>query len=70
MRGGNRSRKYISGFRAFAVAITVLSSSSFLVACAYADTSEPPHVVIVMVVDLGWNDVGYTGREIRTPALG
>ena len=31
--------------------------------------SSAPNVVIVLADDLGWNDVGYHGSEIRTPTL-
>ncbi len=33
--------------------------------------SEPnaPHVVIIVADDMGWNDVGYHGSEIRTPHI-
>jgi arylsulfatase A-like enzyme len=34
----------------------------------FAD-ARPPNVVIILADDLGWNDVGYHGSEIRTPAL-
>ncbi|KAL8203769.1 UNVERIFIED_CONTAM: hypothetical protein K2H54_060817 [Gekko kuhli] len=28
-----------------------------------------PHLVLVLADDLGWNDVGWHGSEIRTPTL-
>uniref|UniRef100_A0A8C3YI05 Arylsulfatase B n=1 Tax=Catagonus wagneri TaxID=51154 RepID=A0A8C3YI05_9CETA len=30
---------------------------------------RPPHLVFVLADDLGWNDVGFHGSEIRTPHL-
>jgi len=32
-------------------------------------SSASPHIVFIMVDDLGWNDVGYHGSEIQTPNL-
>jgi arylsulfatase A-like enzyme len=55
------------GSRVFA--ITILFSASLLSANSHTNTSEAPHIVIVVADDLGWNDVGYNGSEIRTPAL-
>lgn len=31
--------------------------------------SGQPHIVLVLADDLGWNDVGYHGSEIRTPHI-
>jgi len=36
---------------------------------ALASATSPPNIVIVVADDLGWNDVGYHGSEIRTPRL-
>ncbi|XP_032482087.1 arylsulfatase B isoform X1 [Phocoena sinus] len=34
-----------------------------------ARAGRPPHLVFVLADDLGWNDVGFHGSEIRTPHL-
>ncbi|MCP5115213.1 MAG: sulfatase-like hydrolase/transferase, partial [bacterium] len=31
--------------------------------------ADHPHVVLIVADDLGWNDVGYHGSEIRTPNI-
>lgn len=36
-------------------------------ACARALAEGRPHIVYVMPDDLGWQDLGYLGREVRTP---
>ncbi|XP_069819132.1 arylsulfatase B [Dendropsophus ebraccatus] len=37
--------------------------------CQAALAARPPHIVFVLADDLGWNDVGFHGSEIRTPNL-
>lgn len=34
-----------------------------------AASAQPPHLVFVLADDLGWNDVGFHGSDIRTPQL-
>ncbi|KAG8524616.1 Arylsulfatase B [Galemys pyrenaicus] len=34
-----------------------------------AEAGRPPHLVFVLADDLGWNDVGFHGSDIRTPRL-
>ncbi len=33
------------------------------------ESSERPNIVFILVDDLGWQDIGYQGAEIRTPNL-
>lgn len=44
-------------------------SAMLLLAAAAAAADERPNVIIFLADDLGWNDVGYHGGEIPTPAI-
>ena len=48
----------------------VLQFTSSLSAYSQAKTdSVPPNVIVIVVDDMGWNDVGYHGSEIQTPTI-
>ena len=32
-------------------------------------TASPPHILFVVVDDLGWSDVGFHGSKIQTPNI-
>ena len=36
---------------------------------AFADPPRPSKILILVADDLGWNDVGYHGSEMRTPNI-
>ncbi len=49
-----------------------MTKAATLLACLFyvgSATATPPNVVLILADDLGWNDVGYHGSEIRTPTL-
>ena len=35
----------------------------------FVKSLESPHIVFIIADDLGWNDVGYHGSDIKTPAI-
>ncbi len=55
--------KNIAAATLFLLLLSTLSSEPAL------SNWEPPNVVIILVDDMGWNDVGYHGSEIRTPHI-
>ncbi len=40
-----------------------------LAACAATTWAAKPNILLMMADDLGWNDVGYNGSDIKTPAI-
>ena len=48
------------------LAFVVFSLSSAL---QFASSSKSPHIVLVVIDDLGWSDVGFQGSVIRTPNI-
>ncbi|MEC8177322.1 MAG: sulfatase-like hydrolase/transferase, partial [Pseudomonadota bacterium] len=60
-----------TGVIGFAVLSFFVLSQPALAQKPYAETEKEkkPNIVIIMADDLGWNDVGYHGSEIKTPNL-
>ena len=60
-----------TGVIGFAVLSFFALSQPALAQKPYAETEKEkkPNIVIIMADDLGWNDVGYHGSEIKTPNL-
>lgn len=40
-----------------------------LLMCSVADAAERPNIVLIMVDDMGWSDLGCYGGEIETPHI-
>lgn len=51
------------------LAATALTATSVAPAKAKTPTSAPPNIVVVLVDDMGFSDIGAFGSEIRTPNL-
>lgn len=49
--------------------IRLLGLLLFITACAAVNAADRPHIVYLMADDLGWQDLGYLGKEIRTPHI-
>ena len=48
------------------LATTTFFLVNFCVAIA-TETAKKPHILLILVDDLGWSDVGFHGSKIRTP---
>lgn len=42
---------------------------ALLVVVVYGALNPPPHVLVIVVDDLGWNDVSFRGAEYSTPVI-
>ena len=47
----------------------VVAALTLLACASLARAGDRPHIVYVMPDDLGWQDLGYLGKEIRTPNI-
>ncbi len=73
--GPDRVENALGKPTAYRVAIALVAVAIALAGCRSREDSEPPvpdprpNILIFLVDDLGWNDVGYHGSEIRTPRI-
>jgi arylsulfatase A-like enzyme len=51
------------------LAVLVLTLCGFLIPSVSFAEASAPNIVIILADDMGWNDVGYHGSEIRTPNI-
>ncbi|MFC1538023.1 sulfatase-like hydrolase/transferase [Candidatus Latescibacterota bacterium] len=65
-------RHFFGKAAAFAGVSSALVSSSFLTSCSSNKTAghgEKPNIIIIVLDDAGWGDVGYHGSKIKTPNI-
>ena len=59
----------LSALQGLALVCALLLTSVPGTAWPSAPQVHPPNLVLVLADDLGWNDLGYHGSEIRTPTI-
>ena len=51
----------------FAAFLTV--SISFITSCSSEKKNQKPNIVLIVIDDMGWGDIGYNSDDIRSPNL-
>ncbi|MFC1541830.1 sulfatase-like hydrolase/transferase [Candidatus Latescibacterota bacterium] len=67
-----KRRHFFGKATAFAGVSSALISSSFLSSCSSNKTAgngDKPNIIIIVLDDAGWGDVGYHGSKIKTPNI-
>ena len=49
--------------------LCLLAALSLALLAGAAQAAERPHILYIMADDLGWQDLGYLGKEVHTPNL-
>lgn len=49
--------------------LVIALSFCFLISYSQKKLAEKPNIILIIADDLGWNDVGYNGSEIKTPNI-
>ena len=63
---GEKEEGYKKRFTLFLILAVLFSSFSLFVLQVIA---VPPHVLLIVLDDLGWSDVGFHGSKINTPNM-
>jgi len=58
-----------NGVSRFIIIVFVLSFSVLMAQNKKETKKESPNIIVIIADDMGWNDVGYNGSEIKTPNI-